>query len=108
WRTPRRLAHFGSRRQSHLSRPPRNASAAPSRVAANRCLASIPPKAYSTEMSESEKLELDRARRVELARKAFKEYFALCFWSSNPNMGIHEEQIPFIIRGLRHYGGHRG
>jgi len=62
----------------------------------------------SVVMSESEKLEIDRARRVDLARKAFKEYFALCFWPSDPNMGIHEEHIPFIIRGLRHYGGHRG
>src|SRR2546422_10449343 len=59
-------------------------------------------------VSESEKLELDRVRRVDLARKAFKEYFALCFWSSNPNMEIHEEHIPFVIRGLRHYGGHTG
>ena len=62
----------------------------------------------ATAMSESEKLELDRAQRVELARKAFKEYFALCFWSSDPNREIHEEDIPFVIRGLRHYGGHRG
>src|SRR2546427_12959980 len=78
-----------------------------SRFAANRCLAAIRPKAYSTAMSKSEKLDLDRARRVDLARKAFKEYFALCFWSSNPNMEIHEEHIPFVIRGLRHYGGDR-
>ena len=79
-----------------------------SRFATNRCLAAIPPKAYSTVMSESEKLERDCARRVDLARKAFKEYFALCFWSSDPNREIHEEDIPFVIRGLRHYGGHRG
>ena len=61
-----------------------------------------------TAMSESEKLELDRAQRVELARKAFKECFALCFWSSDPNLEIREEHIPFVVSGLRHYGGHRG
>ena len=59
-------------------------------------------------MSKSEQLEGNRARRIDLARKAFKEYRALCFWSSDPNTDIREEHIPFVIRGLRHYGGHRG
>jgi len=57
-------------------------------------------------MSESE--QLDRARRLELARKAFKEFFAQCFWSWNENAEITEETIPLIIEGLRHHGGHRG
>ena len=51
---------------------------------------------------------LTRQDRLELARWAFREFFALCFWSSDPKLEIEEEYIPFVIRGLRHYGGHRG
>lgn len=57
-------------------------------------------------MSESEKSE--RERRLRLARWAFREYFAQCFWSWNENAEITEETVPLIIEGLRHYGGHRG
>ena len=57
-------------------------------------------------MNESE--QIIRARRLELARQAFKEYFAQCFWSWNEDTEIREETIPLIIEGLRHYGGHRG
>lgn len=47
-------------------------------------------------------------RRVELARSAFKEFFAQCFWSSDPNYAVEEKDIPWIIRNLRLHGGHRG
>ncbi len=57
-------------------------------------------------MNESEKS--DRERRLELARRAFKEHFAQCFWSWSEDAEITEETIPLIIEGLRHYGGHRG
>jgi hypothetical protein len=57
-------------------------------------------------MSEQEQAE--RQRRLELARKAFKEFYAQCFWSSRNDFEITEERIPLVIRGLRHYGGHRG
>jgi hypothetical protein len=57
-------------------------------------------------MSERETTE--RQRRVELARAAFREFFAQCFWSSDPNREIGEDDIDFVIRGLRYYGGHRG
>ena len=50
----------------------------------------------------------ERERRVALARWAFRQYFAQCFWSADPNLEIREENIPFVIRGLRHYGGHKG
>ncbi len=49
-----------------------------------------------------------RAKRIELARKAFRDFFARCFWSSDPDLEIGEEDIPFVIRGLRYYGGHEG
>jgi hypothetical protein len=56
----------------------------------------------------NDKSEIDRERRLELARNAFKEFSALCFWSYRRDLEITEETIPFVIRGLRHYGGHKG
>ena len=54
------------------------------------------------------KEQSDREHRLELARQAFKEFFAQCFWSSDPHREITEQDIPFIVRGLRYYGGHNG
>jgi hypothetical protein len=50
----------------------------------------------------------DRERRLELARKAFKEFYARCFWSYREDLEITEEFIPFVIRGLRQHGGQAG
>jgi hypothetical protein len=47
-------------------------------------------------------------RRVELARKAFREFSAQCFWSAPADLEVTEADIPFIIRGLRLHGGHKG
>jgi hypothetical protein len=49
-----------------------------------------------------------QARRLDLARRAFKEFFTQCFWSYDPNLVVTEEHIPLVIRELRHYGGHKG
>lgn len=49
-----------------------------------------------------------RQRRVELARKAFREFYAQCFWSYREDAEITEEKIPFVIRGLREHGGLAG
>ncbi len=45
--------------------------------------------------------------RLARARRAFREHFAGCFWSSDPAMEITEEDIPFVIAGLRKNGGHK-
>jgi hypothetical protein len=58
---------------------------------------------YSSRMEAA--LQTDRERRLELARKAFKEFYAQCFWSYREDLEITEEKIPFIVRGLREYGG---
>lgn len=50
----------------------------------------------------------DRRRRVELARRAFKNFYAQCFWSYRRDAEIGEEDIPWVIRELRYYGGHEG
>ena len=49
-----------------------------------------------------------RQRRVELARQAFQDFYAQCFWSYRRDWQVEEEDIPWIIRELRHYGGARG
>jgi len=49
-----------------------------------------------------------RERRLKLAQQAYRQFFAQCFWSSDPGLEITEELIPFVIEGLRHYGGHKG
>jgi len=49
-----------------------------------------------------------RQRRLELARQAFKEFHAQCFWSSDPDHQVVETDLPWIIRNLRQNGGHRG
>jgi hypothetical protein len=50
----------------------------------------------------------ERERRLELARKAFKEFYARCFWSYREDLEITEEFIPFVVRGLRQHGGLAG
>jgi hypothetical protein len=49
-----------------------------------------------------------RQRRLEQARRAFKEFYAQCFWSYRQDAEITEADIPWIIRELRYYGGARG
>lgn len=56
----------------------------------------------------SEQDESRREQRLELARKAFKAYYAQCFWSYRDDLEITEEKIPLVIRGLRLHGGHEG
>lgn len=50
----------------------------------------------------------DRGRRLELAQRAFQEFYAQCFWSYRQDATITEDDIPWIIRELRHYGGAKG
>lgn len=49
-----------------------------------------------------------RLRRLELARKAYRDFYAQCFWSYREDAEITEEKIPFVIRRLREHGGHAG
>lgn len=49
-----------------------------------------------------------QARRVELARQAFKEFYAQCFWSYRRDWQVEEEDIPWLIEELRLNGGHKG
>jgi hypothetical protein len=49
-----------------------------------------------------------RDERLELARALFAEFYAQCFWHSPRDLEITEDRIPFVIKGLRANGGHRG
>ena len=49
-----------------------------------------------------------RQRRLALAQQAFRDFFAECFWSSDPGHRVEERDLPWIIRNLREHGGHRG
>jgi hypothetical protein len=49
-----------------------------------------------------------RQRRVNLARQAFRDFYAQCFWSYREDAEITEDRIPFVIHGLREHGGLAG
>ncbi len=46
--------------------------------------------------------------RVREARKAFRTYYAQCFWFIRPDWRITREEVPEVARGLRKYGGRKG
>jgi hypothetical protein len=49
-----------------------------------------------------------RARRLELAKKAFRDFNAQCFWWYPLDFEVTEAAIPMIVRELRAAGGHEG
>jgi hypothetical protein len=49
-----------------------------------------------------------RQCRLDLARKAFRDFYAQCFWSYREDAEITEDKIAFVIRGLREHGGLAG
>ena len=50
----------------------------------------------------------NRDERVELANQFFREFHTRCFWHSPRDLVITEDLIPFVVKGLRTHGGHRG
>ena len=46
--------------------------------------------------------------RLESANLLYNEFQNRCFWHSPRDLVITEELIPFVMKGLRTYGGHRG
>ena len=47
--------------------------------------------------------EIDDAP-LSLARDAFREYYARCFWYLDPDLTITEVHLELIARGLRRHG----
>ena len=46
--------------------------------------------------------------RVREARRAFRRYYAQCFWYLREDMEITLADVPEIVRGLRTNGGRQG
>ncbi len=46
--------------------------------------------------------------RVREARRAFREFYAQCFWFMARDMEIRLADLPEVARGLRQNGGRRG
>ena len=46
--------------------------------------------------------------RLELANRLYREFRGQCFWFSPRELVITEDQIPFVVKGLRANGGRRG
>lgn len=42
--------------------------------------------------------------RVREARKAFRNFHALCFWSSSPDLKIGRHDLDWVVESLRKYG----
>ena len=51
---------------------------------------------------------LDEIERLQLARQAFADYYARCFWYMRRDLEIGVGDIPEIARGLRLHGGRQG
>jgi hypothetical protein len=62
--------------------------------------ATINPTAITTPRTQDE--------RIEVANQLFREFHTRCFWHSPRALRITEDLIPFVVKGLRKYGGHRG
>lgn len=45
---------------------------------------------------------------LKLANQLYQEYHTRCFWHSPRDLDITEDLLPFVVKGLRTYGGHRG
>ena len=46
--------------------------------------------------------------RLELANQLYREFHTRCFWHSPRDLRVTEDLIPFVVKGLRAYGGRRG
>ncbi len=46
--------------------------------------------------------------RVREARRAFRKFYAQCFWYMNKEARITFQDLPEILKGLRQNGGRKG
>lgn len=51
---------------------------------------------------------LTPSERLELANQLYREFHTRCFWHAPRDLVITEDLIPFVVKGLRTYGGRRG
>ena len=65
----------------------------------------MPPITHPTTTTPSPR---NLSERLELANQLYREYHTRCFWHCPRDLDITEDLIPFVIKGLRAYGGRRG
>lgn len=46
--------------------------------------------------------------RLEQANRLYREFYIQCFWHCPRDLIITEELLPFVVKGLKTYGGRRG
>lgn len=46
--------------------------------------------------------------RVREARRAYRTYYATCFWSYRPDLVITAADVPWVAEQLRQHGGRDG
>ena len=46
--------------------------------------------------------------KVREARRAFREFYASCFWSSDPHYQVTLQDVPWVAEQLMRHGGRRG
>ncbi len=51
---------------------------------------------------------LSMPEKLELAKKALRDFHAQCFWYLREDIELKPEDLDEIIRGLRQNGGRRG
>ena len=69
------------------------------------------PTACSRRGPRSGRLSSAAARdmvRVREARRAFRDFYAQCFWYLDPDLRVTLRDVPEIVRGLRQNGGRKG
>lgn len=45
--------------------------------------------------------------KIREAKKAFKEYYSLCFWHLKPDLKITRDNLHLIVKGLKNHGDRR-
>ena len=64
---------------------------------------------FSRITSKKQTVHTEReTERLQLARQAFADYYARCFWYMRRDLEIGVGDIPEIARGLRLHGGRQG
>ena len=73
-------------------------------IDANRRFSRIIQRPVHTERKNT----LSETERLQLARQAFVDYYARCFWYMRRDLEVGVADIPEIARGLRLHGGRQG
>ena len=70
-------------------------------------LATIGRKGGATSRRTLSRQQAQTMVRIREARRAYRAFFAQCFWSYDPNLQIAAEDIPWVVDTLQKHGGRR-